>query len=58
MTSSEPDGADRTGRVDVESLADNASAARALEGLRETAASEDRPQPPIVTPSQAWMPRL
>jgi phosphoserine phosphatase len=54
MTSSEPDGADRTGRVDVESLADNASAARALEGLRETAASEDRPQPPIDLTAAAF----
>jgi HAD superfamily hydrolase (TIGR01490 family) len=54
MASSEPGSADPTGRVDLESLVDNASAARALEGLQEAAASEDGPQPPIDLTAAAF----
>ncbi|OOK66971.1 putative hydrolase domain protein [Mycobacterium kansasii] len=34
--------------ADLESVAANASAERALDGMRATAATQDRPQPPIT----------
>ena len=39
MASAEPGNADRTGRVDVETLADNASASRALDDLKAAQAT-------------------
>jgi hypothetical protein len=55
MASSEPGSADRTGRVDLASLADNASANRALDDLQAAvAASEDRLQPPIDLTAAAF----
>lgn len=45
MTSSDPVNADPTGHVDLESLAADASAARAIEGMQEAASQDDRPQP-------------
>ena len=54
MTSSDPVNADRAGYVDPESLAAEASAARALEGMQEAAASQDTPQPPIDLTAAAF----
>ena len=55
MTSSEPRAArNPPGRVDLQSLAANASAARALEGLEEAAAAEGHPQPPIDLTAAAF----
>ena len=55
MTSSESGSAEPTGRADSESLADNASAKRALEDLRASGASpEGRPQPPIDLTAAAF----
>lgn len=54
MTSSDPVNGD-VSHVDLESLAADASAARALEGLQaDTAAAEDRPQPPIDLTAAAF----
>ena len=58
MASAEPGSADRTGRVDLDTLADNASASRALDDLQAAqaavAASEDRLQPPIDLTAAAF----
>ena len=58
MTSSESGesgGADPTGRADPGSLADNASAKRALDDLQAAgAAAEGRPQPPIDLTAAAF----
>src|SRR6185312_11691982 len=54
MTSSGPANADHTGRIDPESLAADASAARAIEGMQEAAASQDRPQPPVDLTAAAF----
>ncbi|WP_459953681.1 haloacid dehalogenase-like hydrolase, partial [Mycobacterium avium] len=55
MTSSDPVNADPTGHVDLESLAADASAARAIEGMQEAAATQDdRPQPPIDLTAAAF----
>ena len=65
MASAEPGYADRTGRVDVETLADslsdNASASRALDDLKAAQghwnpalASKDAPQPPVDLTAAAF----
>jgi HAD superfamily hydrolase (TIGR01490 family) len=53
MTSPESGGAEPTAPVDLQTLAANASAARALEGLEE-AAEEAQPQPPIDLTAAAF----
>ncbi|MEE6175526.1 HAD family hydrolase [Mycobacterium sp. 050134] len=53
MTSSDPDGVDDTTRADLESLAADASAARALEDLKHADAT-DRPQPPVDLTAAAF----
>lgn len=40
--------------ADLESVAANASAERALDGMRATAATQDRPQPPIDLTAAAF----
>jgi len=55
MASSESGGADPTRRADLESLADNASAKRALDDLQAAGATpEDRSQPPIDLTAAAF----
>src|ERR1700761_7585430 len=54
MTSSDPVDADPTGGADLESVAANASAARALEGLQEATAAQGGPQPPIDLTAAAF----
>ena len=56
MASSGPDGVD-VSRLDPETLAADASAARALEGMNKTPAAEgsaDRPQPPVDLTAAAF----
>src|SRR6201992_2664406 len=54
MTSSDPVDADPTGGADLESLTANASAERAIEGMQEAAATQDRPQPPVDLTAAAF----
>ena len=58
MASAESGSADHSGRVDLDTLSDNASASRALDDLKAAqakgAASEDRPQPPIDLTAAAF----
>src|SRR6202012_2599029 len=54
MTASAPVDADPTGGADLESLTANASAERAIEGMQEAAATQDRPQPPVDLTAAAF----
>src|SRR6201995_2783602 len=55
MASSDPGSAGSNGRVDLQSLADNASATRALDDLHAAAAHHHRqPQPPIDLTAAAF----
>ena len=54
MASSDQGSAGRTGRIDLATLAADASAARALEGMQQDADAEGRPPPPVDLTAAAF----